>query len=168
MRKGRNGRTFFRNWGLTFRPAAFIIGKMKIGSAKKIAVLALLTGLALIAFLLESLFVAPAFPAAKPGLSNFFTLFALLLYGLPEALFVVVARTVLGALFAGNLSMLLYSLTAGVVSAIVSRLLLFAFPRISVVCVSVVSATVHNLVQLGVSCLLLVCLYVGLLFVSRR
>ena len=75
-------------------------------------------------------------------------------YGLPEALLVVVARTVLGSLFAGNFSLLLYSLTAGVVSTTVSRLLLLAFPRVSLLCVSVFSAVVHNTVQLLVYCAL--------------
>lgn len=120
--------------------------------AKKIAVLALLTGLGLIAFLIEAFLPAPILPGAKLGISNVFSLFALALYGLPEALLVVIARTVLGSIFAGNLSLLLYSLTAGVVSVCVSRALLLLFPHISLLCVSVFSAVVHNLVQLLVYC----------------
>ncbi len=123
-------------------------------SAKKLAALALLTALGLGAFLIESMFPPMFFPGAKMGLSNIFSLFALVLYGLPEALLVVVARTVLGSLFAGNFSLLLYSLTAGVVSTAVSRLLLLAFPRVSLLCVSVFSAVVHNTVQLLVYCAL--------------
>lgn len=123
-------------------------------SAKKLAVLALLTALGLGAFMIESMFPPMFFPGAKMGLSNIFSLFALVLYGLPEALLVVVARTVLGSLFAGNFSLLLYSLTAGVASVAVSRLLLFAFPRVSLLCVSVFSAVVHNTVQLFVYCAL--------------
>ena len=88
------------------------------------------------------------------GLSNIFSLLTLVLYGLPEALLVVIARTVLGSLFAGNASLLLYSLTAGVASVIVSRLLMFAFPKVSLLAVSVVSAVVHNTVQLLVYCAL--------------
>ena len=123
-------------------------------SAKKLAALALLTALGLGAFLIESMFPPMFFPGAKMGLSNIISLFALVLYGLPEALLVVVARTVLGSLFAGNFSLLLYSLTAGVVSTAVSRLLLLAFPRVSLLCVSVFSAVVHNTVQLLVYCAL--------------
>ncbi len=123
-------------------------------SAKKLAALALLTALGLGAFMIESMFPPMFFPGAKMGLSNIFSLFALVLYGLPEALLVVVARTVLGSLFAGNFSLLLYSLTAGVVSTTVSRLLLLAFPRVSLLCVSVFSAVVHNTVQLLVYCAL--------------
>lgn len=123
-------------------------------TAKKIAVLAVMTTLGLIMFMVESMFPPMFFPGAKMGLSNVFSLLTLVMYGLPEALLVTLARTVLGSLFAGNASLLLYSLTAGVVSVCLSRLLLFAFPHISVVCVSVLSAIVHNTVQLLVYCLL--------------
>lgn len=129
-----------------------MVKQKKTGGAKKIAVLALMTGLGLIAFLIESLLPSPVLPGAKAGISNVFSLLALVLYGLPEATLVVVARTVLGSLFAGNPSMLLYSLTAGLASIVLSRLLLCFFPKISVVCVSVTSAIAHNLVQLLVYC----------------
>ena len=123
-------------------------------TGKKIALLGILAGLGLIAFLLESLIPVPFLPGAKLGFANIFSLLALLLYGLPEALIVVTVRTVLGSLFAGNVSMLLYSLTAGLVSTCVSRLLLCALPRVSFLCVSVAGAIVHNLVQLFVYCAL--------------
>lgn len=123
-------------------------------TGKKIAVLGILAGLGLAAFLLESLIPIPFLPGAKLGFANIFSLTALLLYGLPEALAVVLVRTVLGSLFAGNVSMLLYSLTAGVVSAALSRLLLCLLPHISFLAVSVAGAVVHNLVQLFVYCAL--------------
>lgn len=126
----------------------------KGNTGRKVAVLGILAGLGLAAFLLESLIPLPFLPGAKLGFANIFSLLALLLYGLPEALIVVTARTVLGSLFAGNVSMLLYSLTAGLVSACASRLLLCALPRLSFVCVSVAGAVVHNLVQLLVYCAL--------------
>ena len=123
-------------------------------TGKKTALLGILAGLGLIAFMLESLIPVPFLPGAKLGFANIFSLLALLLYGLPEALIVVTVRTVLGSLFAGNVSMLLYSLTAGLVSTCVSRLLLCALPRVSFLCVSVAGAIVHNLVQLFVYCAL--------------
>ena len=123
-------------------------------TGKKIALLGILAGLGLIAFMWEILIPVPFLPGAKLGFANIFSLLALLLYGLPEALIVVTVRTVLGSLFAGNVSMLLYSLTAGLVSTCVSRLLLCALPRVSFLCVSVAGAIVHNLVQLFVYCAL--------------
>lgn len=128
-------------------------GKRAFG-AKKIAFLALTSALALVSFLLESLLPSLPLPGAKIGLSNVFTLLPLLFYGTVEALLVVVVKTVLGSLFAGNLSLLLYSLSAGVVSTLCARLLLCFVPKISIVCVSVVSAVVHNMTQLFVYCLL--------------
>ena len=71
-------------------------GKRQTG--KKIAVLGILAGLGLAAFLLESLIPIPFLPGAKLGFANIFSLTALLLYGLPEALAVVLVRTVLGSL----------------------------------------------------------------------
>ncbi len=129
-------------------------GTEKRFTAKKIATLGILTTLGLIAFMLESLIPIPFLPGAKLGFANIFSLLALLLYGLPEALVVVIVRTLLGSLFAGNVSMLLYSMTAGVLSTCVSRLLLCALPHISFLCVSVAGAVVHNIVQLLVYCAL--------------
>ncbi|MGN0822894.1 MAG: Gx transporter family protein [Candidatus Gallimonas sp.] len=128
--------------------------KRKRLHAKKIAFLALITGLGLIAFLIESLLPPLFFPGAKIGLSNAFSLIALVLFGLPEALLVTTARTTLGSVFAGNPSQLLYSFTAGIACTLLSRALLCAIPKISLTCVSVVAAAAHNLVQLCVYCAL--------------
>lgn len=124
----------------------------KRSAGRKIAALGMLSGLGLAAFLLESLIPVPFLPGAKLGFANIFSLLAMLLYGLPEALAVIFVRTFLGSLFAGNLSMLLYSLTAGVASALFTRLLLYALPRVSFLAVSVAGAIIHNIVQLFVYC----------------
>lgn len=121
-------------------------------AAKKIAVLGVLSGLGLAAFLLESLIPVPFLPGAKLGFANIFSLLAMLLYGLPEALAVVCVRTFLGSLFAGNVSMLLYSMTAGIAAALITRPLLFALPHLSFPAISIVGAVVHNMVQLAVYC----------------
>ena len=60
----------------------------------------------------------------------------------------------LGSLFAGNVSMMLYSTTAGLLSVCACRLMLLLVPRISFVAVSVTGAVLHNLVQLSVYCAL--------------
>ena len=117
-------------------------------TAKKIAVLALLTGLALVTFLIENLFPSMIIPGARPGLANIFSLAALIIYSPVEAFIVVAVRTLLGALFAGNVSALLYSFTGGVVSMAVSAILLYAVhPRVSVMAVSVAAAVAHNITQ---------------------
>lgn len=122
--------------------------------AKKIAVLALLTTLGLIAFLLESLLPPLFVPGAKPGLSNLFSLLALVLFSPWEAFTVLLARTLLAALFGGNVSALLYSLSAGAVSMALSSVLwYYGKDFFSLPAVSVCSAVLHNMVQLIVYCL---------------
>ncbi len=113
--------------------------------AKKTAVLALLTGLSLITFLIEGLFPTLIIPGAKPGLANVFSFAALIMYSPIEAFIVVALRTVLGAVYAGNVSALLYSFSGGIVSMAVSSVLMYiAYPKISVFAVSVAAAVAHN------------------------
>ena len=117
-------------------------------SAKKIAIIALLTGLSLVTFIIESLIPPIFIPGAKPGLANIFSLAALIMYSPIEAFAVVAIRTLLGSLFAGNISALLYSFTGGVVSMAISSLLLYlVHPKISVMSVSVAAAVAHNVTQ---------------------
>lgn len=124
-------------------------------AAKKIAVLALLTGLSLITFIIESLFPTLVIPGAKPGLANIFSFAALIMYSPLEAFIVVALRTGLGAVYAGNVSALLYSFTGGVVSMAVSSLLMyFVYPKISILSVSIAAAVAHNITQNAVFALL--------------
>ena len=93
--------------------------KGKITSGR-IAADALFAALGLITFLIESLFPPLFIPGAKMGLSNIFSLSALVLYGPVDAFVVVAVRTLLGSLFAGNISALLYSFTGGMAAMLVS------------------------------------------------
>ncbi|MEG2158819.1 MAG: Gx transporter family protein, partial [Clostridia bacterium] len=125
----------------------------KFLSTKKIVTLAMLTAMSLVMFMVESLFPPMFIPGAKMGLSNIFSLLTLVLYGPIEAVIVVVIRTILGSVFTGNISTLLYSLSAGLVSIAVSSLLLIlVYPKISIISISVVSAVMHNLTQNVVFC----------------
>ncbi len=117
-------------------------------AAKKIAVLAMLTGLSLVTFIIESLLPPMLIPGAKPGIANVFSFIALIMYSPWEAFLIVGARTLLGAVYAGNLSALLYSLTGGVVSMAVSAILTYlVFPAISLFAVSICAAVAHNITQ---------------------
>ena len=126
----------------------------KYFSARRIATLAVLTAMGLIMFMVESLFPPLFLPGAKMGLSNIFSLLTLFLMGPVDAFVLVVVRTVLGSLIVGNMSTLMYSLTAGVVSVIASSVLVeLVYPRVSIVAISIVSAVLHNLTQNVVFCL---------------
>ena len=128
--------------------------KTKYFSARRIATLAVLCAMGLIMFMVESLFPPLFLPGAKMGLSNIFSLLTLFLLGPVDAFVLVVVRTVLGSLIVGNMSTLMYSLTAGVVSVIASSVLVeLVYPKVSIVAISIVSAVLHNLTQNVVFCL---------------
>ncbi|MDE6075767.1 MAG: Gx transporter family protein [Clostridia bacterium] len=124
-------------------------------TAKKLAVLGVLTALSLITFLIENLFPPLIIPGAKLGLANAFSFIALVMFSPLEAFIIVGVRTILGAVFAGNISAVLYSFTGGVVSMAVSSVLMYCVhPKISLICVSVVAAAFHNFTQNAVFVLL--------------
>ena len=124
-------------------------------TAKKTAVLAMFTGLSLMMFLIESLFPPLVLPGAKMGLANIFSFAALIMYSPLEAFLVVIVRTGLGAIFSGNVSVLLFSFSGGMVSMAVSSLLMYtAYPKISVMAVSITAAVAHNVTQNAVFALM--------------
>ena len=115
---------------------------------RRIAAVAMLTALSLITFLIENLFPPVFIPGAKLGLANAFSFAALILFGPIDAFVVVIVRTLLGAIFAGNISAVMYSFTGGVVSMAVSSILMYtAYPKVSVMAVSVAAAVLHNIMQ---------------------
>ena len=129
--------------------------KTKYFNAKRIATLSVLCAMGLIMFMVESLFPPLFLPGAKMGLSNIFSLLTLFVLGPVDALVVVIVRTVLGSLFGGGISTLMYSLTAGVVSVVISAFLVeFVYPNITIIAISIVSAICHNITQNVVFCLI--------------
>ena len=129
--------------------------KTKFFTARRVATLSVLTAMGLITFMIESLFPPLFLPGAKMGISNVFSLLTLIVMGPTEAFVLVLVRTTLGSVFTGNMSTLLYSMTAGVVSVAVSTVLVeFVYPKVSIVAISVVSAVLHNMTQNLVFCLI--------------
>lgn len=77
---------------------------------RRLAELGLLTALALIIFILElRLPNLSAIPGIKLGLANIITVYAVFRYKPQETAMLVTSRVLLGAMFSGNLSALLYS-----------------------------------------------------------
>ena len=111
---------------------------MKI-STRQLALCAVLTALALGLSTLENLFpvtlVIPL-PGVKLGLANIVTVFALYQLGPLPALCILAARCLLGSLFAGNASALLFSLLGGTLAMLV-MLALSRLPGLSVYGVSI-------------------------------
>ena len=117
---------------------------------KDIALGAVLTALALGLSVMENLFPVTAaipLPGVKLGLANIVTVFALYTLGPKNALSILIARCLLGSLFAGNFSALLYSLLGGVLAMLV-MIGLKQCRRLSVFGVSIGGAAAHNVGQI--------------------
>ena len=116
-----------------------------------------MTALALGLSYLENLFPLAAaipLPGVKLGLANIVTVFALYALGAGQAMMILLARCFLGAVFAGNMNALLYSLLGGV-SAMGMMILLSRFRRLSVYGVSIGGAAAHNCGQVAAAILTL-------------
>lgn len=117
---------------------------------KKLTLIAVLLGLALIIFVLEAQLppIVPV-PGIKLGLANIITLTALYLLGKREAFIILILRVVLSSVFTGNFVGFLYSIAGGLVSfAFMSTVSLFIRENRMWV-TSVFGATGHNLGQIG-------------------
>lgn len=124
-------------------------------STKMITTCAVLAALALGLSYLEGFFppLLPL-PGVKLGLANIVTVYALYALGAREALCILAVRCVLGALFAGNASALIFSLLGGFCAMLV-MIALHALPRLSVYGVSVGGAAAHNCGQVAAAMLTL-------------
>ena len=111
--------------------------------------MALLTALELTIWVIEAQIPAPVpVPGIKLGLASVITLAAMASLGRREAGCILLARILLGTLFAGSASALLFSITGGVVSWCVMAALLGLFPEKLMWVVSVFGAIGHNAGQL--------------------
>ena len=108
-------------------------------TTRDVTLCALLTALALALSYLENFFplslVIPL-PGVKLGLANVVTLLALYVLGPGRAMLILLARCLLGAVFAGNMNALIFSLMGGV-TAMAVMILLSRGRRLSVYGVSV-------------------------------
>ena len=127
-------------------------------TAKNIALCAVLAALALGLSTLEGLFpisllvpllVIPGLlPGMKLGLANIVTVFALYQLGAGAALAILLTRCLLGGLFAGNLSAMLFSVLGGLTAMLV-MIFLRRLPKLSVYGVSIGGAAAHNIGQMA-------------------
>ena len=91
-------------------------------TTKQLTLCAVLTAMALALSYLESGFplsLAIPIPGVKLGLANIVTVFALYALGPGQALLILLARCFLGAVFAGNMNALIFSLLGGVTAMLV-------------------------------------------------
>ena len=111
--------------------------------------MALLTALELTIWVIEGQIPAPIpVPGVKLGLASVITLTAMAALGRREAGCILLARILLGTLFAGSVSAMLFSLAGGAVSWCVMAALIGVFPERLMWVVSVFGAIGHNAGQL--------------------
>lgn len=126
-------------------------------TTRQLTLCAVLTAMALALSYLENGFpmaLAVPIPGFKLGLANIVTLFALYALGPAQALLILIARCFLGALFAGNMNALIFSLLGGV-TAMGVMIALSRIRRLSVYGVSVGGAAAHNCGQVAAAVLTL-------------
>jgi heptaprenyl diphosphate synthase len=115
-------------------------------TTKQLTLCAVLTAMALALSYLENFFplsLAIPLPGIKLGLANIVTLFALYALGPGQALLILLARCLLGAVFAGNMNALLFSVLGGVTAMLV-MIVLSRLSGLSVYGVSIGGAAAHN------------------------
>ena len=120
-------------------------------TTKQLTLCAVLTAMALALSYLENFFplsLAIPIPGIKLGLANIVTVFALYVLGPGQAMLILLARCFLGAVFAGNMNALLFSLLGGV-TAMVVMIALSRSRRLSVYGVSIGGAAAHNCGQIA-------------------
>ena len=123
---------------------------------RKLAELGLLTALALIIFIIElRLPNLTPIPGVKLGLANIITVYAVFRYKPHETAMLVAARVLLGAMFSGNLSALIYS-AAGALLCLGGMLTVRGFiPPNWVWLASMVGAVFHNIGQITAAMLVM-------------
>ena len=121
---------------------------------KKLTLLALLTGTALILSYVESMLPSAGIPGVKMGLANIAVIFALYRLGWREALGISLVRVAMVSALFGSLGALLYSL-AGAVLSLTVMALLRKTDRFSETGVSVAGGVAHNAGQILAAWLIL-------------
>ena len=130
---------------------------------RKLTLCAVLLSLALALSYLERfipLQMVIPLPGVKLGLANIVTLIALYLLGTKAAFAILVPRCIMGAVFGGGITGLLFSMTGGLLAMSVMALCR-RIPCFSVYGVSVLGAAAHNIGQILAAMVLLEAVYVG-------
>ena len=127
-----------------------------MAKTRRLALMALLTAIALTIFVVEAQIPAPVpIPGVKLGLANIVTLIAIKLLGKKEAGAVLLVRVLMGAMFAGSPSTLLFSAVGGLFAYLTMCLTVGLFGEDRLWIVSALAGIAHNAGQL-LACVLVV------------
>ena len=148
-------------WGV---PAMWILWwGDAMGKTKKLALCAIMVALALALSYMERflpLQLLIPLPGVKLGLANIVTLIALYLMGPGSAFAILVPRCILGAMFGGGITGLLFSLTGGLLAMGVMSLCK-KVSLLSIYGVSIFGAAAHSVGQILAAMVLMDSVYVG-------
>jgi len=118
--------------------------------ANRLARCAVLTALAVALSMAERALPLTALiplPGLRLGLANLVTVFVLCRMSKREALLILLARSLLGAIGGGMLTSLAFSLTGGALALMVMTILLYC-PGVSLIGVCMAGAAAHNIGQI--------------------
>lgn len=116
---------------------------------KRITRLSLLTATALILFTVEAQIPPPVpVPGVKLGLANIITVYAMFRCGSADALLILLARVLLGSMFTGAVTALLFSLGGGLLCWLVMLVLHRVVTEQQLWVCGVIGAVFHNLGQM--------------------
>ncbi|MBE6852265.1 MAG: Gx transporter family protein [Ruminococcus sp.] len=125
-------------------------------NTRRMTQLSLLTAMALIIFIVELRIpnIVPI-PGVKLGLANIITVFAVYRFSAGETAMLVLSRIILGSVFSGNISSLIYS-AAGAVFCLCGMLIIRRIvPQKYIWLTSVLGAILHNTGQIAASMLIM-------------
>ncbi len=134
--------------------------KKKKYSAKNICIMAILTAVGIVLQYVENRILISPVPGGKLGLANIVTILNIFLFGGKNAMVISLLRAFLGSLLSGGVTALPYSLLGTFFSVLG---MIFAkkyfYPKVSVVGMSVIGATLYNLAQILVASLIFYTVY---------
>lgn len=125
-------------------------------NVRKLTQLAMLTGVALIIFVIELQIPNPfPIPGIKLGLANIITVYAIYRYRAKEVMMIVFCRIFLAAMFSGNMMALVYSL-AGSILCLTGMLGLRKIIDMGHIWISsIFGAILHNVGQISIAVLVM-------------
>ena len=127
----------------------FIIFPLTFMNTKKLTTMALLLSISLIIFVIEAQLPSlTPIPGVKLGLANIITVYAIFVLSPLDTLIILLCRIFLGSIFSGNMSVILYSLSGGLLCYI-SMLLAKRFLTLDSIWIcSIIGAISHNIGQI--------------------
>lgn len=140
-------------------------------NTRRLTLMAVMAAIALTIFIAEMQIptIVPI-PGIKLGLSNIVTLAAIAVLGRREAALILAARIILGSLFSGSMSVLIFSLAGGACALAVMSAVYGALGEKLIWAVSILGALAHNAGQLAAAVVVLrsasIFFYAPLLVVS--